>query len=412
MGKPPRNRPGADLNQGNRGLLVGAGDADPYQSRNTISGTSLGFGAVSHSSESAVSGTKDLFVDIDALDESALTPFDLGDWMDIGQNHGLFSANLQFDPLSLSNSSRLEVSGLSTEAPTSRATSSESLDYWIPAQSNFPSQASSPTSDRWYGEMYEILGSLTTPGRSRHHRPSVSSSSSMAIGASSLPPLECASDKIRLDDVLRLIKEASERLCNIFASNDDKSPTLALLSATVISRILSWCKQIVATMHRAPQTSNHGSSSPSVILNPHQQRQATPTATPTTLATASTNSVASTTMSLQNTPITPASSQSLGMGLTPATMTVGSFDVDDLRVQAALKLQLLLGEMRRVGFLINRFAAYHSEHSSMDEEARFRSSNGLGQSLEGWLRDEHSRVATLVKSRLRELNTLAGILGG
>ncbi|KAI0403141.1 hypothetical protein F4802DRAFT_573224 [Xylaria palmicola] len=414
MGKPPRNRAGADLYQRDRGLRVGAGNADPYQGGNTFTGASLGFGAVSHPGESAVSDTKDLFVEIDALDVSAYTPFDLGDLMDIGQNQGLFSANLQFDPPSLLNSPGVEVSGLSIEAPPSRTTSLEPLGGWIPTQGNLPPQASSSTSERWYSEMYEILGSLTTPCPATRHRPSLSSSTSMAMEAFSLSPLECAFEKIRLDDVLRLIKEASERLGHIFASNDDKSPTLALLSATVISRILSWCRQIVATMHRDPQTTSHGSSSTSVVLNPSQQCQATQTTTPPTVATAcsQTNSAASTTMSLQNAPTTPVSSQSLGMGLTLATMTVGSFDVDDLRVQAALKLQLLLGEMRRVGLLINRFAAYQSGHSGMSGDAAFRGLDGLGQSLEGWLRDEHSRVATLVKSRLREMNTLAGILGG
>ncbi|KAI8628945.1 hypothetical protein F5Y19DRAFT_435648 [Xylariaceae sp. FL1651] len=92
------------------------------------------------------------------------------------------------------------------------------------------------------------------------------------------------------------------------------------------------------------------------------------------------------------------------MGLTPSIMTVGSFDVNDLRVQAALKLQLLLGE-RKVSLLIDRFAANYSRYLSMNKEPAFRGSDGFGHSLEGWLRDEHLRAVTVVKSRLRELNT-------
>lgn len=87
-------------------------------------------------------------------------------------------------------------------------------------------------------------------------------------------------------------------------------------------------------------------------------------------------------------------------------MAIGTFNVDDLRVQTALKIQLLLGEMRRAARLIDQFIASHgSGNQRLRDELSSSGEDSLYQSLDSWLRNEHSRIANMMKSQLQELNT-------
>lgn len=86
-------------------------------------------------------------------------------------------------------------------------------------------------------------------------------------------------------------------------------------------------------------------------------------------------------------------------------MAIGTFNVDDLGMQAALKIQLLSGEMRRAGRLIDLFTSFH--HASgqrMADVSSFGGVSNLYQILDSWLRGEHLRVTNLMRSKLRELN--------
>lgn len=85
------------------------------------------------------------------------------------------------------------------------------------------------------------------------------------------------------------------------------------------------------------------------------------------------------------------------LGTAPGTLAIGSFDVDDQRVQTALMMQLLLGEVKRAACLIDLFAS----------RVQFspNATGGLPQTLGTWLRDEHADIDVMIKSKLRELNT-------
>jgi hypothetical protein len=99
--------------------------------------------------------------------------------------------------------------------------------------------------------------------------------------------------------------------------------------------------------------------------------------------------------------------------VTPAKMTVGVFNVDDQRVQTAINIQLVLGEMRRTERLIDQFtsrdfSASGGGHQHLeDEESAFCGGavDNLCRSLDSWLRAEHSRIVNIMRLQLRKVNT-------
>lgn len=85
-------------------------------------------------------------------------------------------------------------------------------------------------------------------------------------------------------------------------------------------------------------------------------------------------------------------------------MAIGTFNVDDDRVMAAVQMQLLLGEVRRVGDLIEQYASRHNDESTGPDDDVFGGAGGnLNQYLNSWLRGRHSCLSNMVKAKLREL---------
>ncbi|KAI4153052.1 MAG: hypothetical protein LQ340_002539 [Diploschistes diacapsis] len=182
-------------------------------------------------------------------------------------------------------------------------------------------------------EAYEILGGLSL--HSLNNAPSISQSPPASASATA-----STVQRMPLDHILHLNREASERLVRLLSCRCAKSPHLTLLYASIISRILMWYQQAAVCAQSAA-----------------------------------------------------------------AKMAIGTFDVDDLHVETALKMQLLSGEMRRAGRLIDQFTSHSSGGQSPLDEYAFSGVNNLYQSLDSWLRSEHSRIANMVRSRLRELDT-------
>jgi len=94
-----------------------------------------------------------------------------------------------------------------------------------------------------------------------------------------------------------------------------------------------------------------------------------------------------------------------GGSVAPARISIGAFSVDDPRVQSALNIQLLAGELRTVVGLIDTIASYECNNKIMREQTGGTNAPRLYQSLAMWLRDEHSRVSGIIGNRLRDLNT-------
>ena len=218
---------------------------------------------------------------------------------------------------------------------------------------------------------------------------------------------------VSLDYVLRLSREASESLSQLLNCSCARSPPLTLLFASIISRILVWYQQAAGS---GPAPGSHSqstslSSSSSWTLD-------TATEWPTVLSPrfdsgSGRGSSVGTWSSMGASTIESsvrASSGAKGVSTSaPTNMTIGTFSVDDQGVQTALELQLLLGEMRRVGILIDQFTSRESEKCPHSTRAHGGSTHGgldnLYQSLDQWLRGEHSRITYGMMSKLRVLNT-------
>ncbi|KAK2813664.1 hypothetical protein FQN50_000062 [Emmonsiellopsis sp. PD_5] len=178
---------------------------------------------------------------------------------------------------------------------------------------------------------------------------------------------ENTTNRVPLDLVLRHNRETSERLVPLLPCSCAKSPHLALLYAAIISRILTWYQQAAGCTKNA-------------IRNPS-----------TAPSTSDTSWVKG----------TSESARSPGPSVAPAKMVVGSFDVDGLREQTAIKLQLLSGEMRRAGHLIDQFILHNSAGQCRTDDGDVHS---LYQSLNSWLKRDHLRIASMMRTELRELS--------
>ena len=213
-------------------------------------------------------------------------------------------------------------------------------------------------------------------------------------------------NRVPLDHVLRLNREAGERLGRLLTCSCAASPHLALLYASIISQILVWYQQAAGCAQStswSPADITLDTASQSMSLT-----ESWPSSGSGSGAGSSTwSSTAASTLNTGGATSTPTLGQVTGLAVTPAKMAIGTFNVDDSGIQTALKIQLLSGEMRRAGQLIDQFALHDSGvgHCLTTGEYTFGGVNSsLYQSLVAWLKSEHSRIASMMKSKLREFN--------
>lgn len=159
-------------------------------------------------------------------------------------------------------------------------------------------------------------------------------------------------DEVPFDHMLCLSREAIDQLTKLQACSCAPCPSLAFLKASIVSKVLLWYHQATICM------------------------QAAASRIPTTMP-----------------PSVP-----------PANIAIGTFSVDDERVQAALKIQLLLGEMRRAGLLIDRFTLHEEDSIINNNKPSLDRVDGLYQHLTTWLKAEHSRIIHIMRTKLREVN--------
>ncbi|KAI2602289.1 hypothetical protein GGR54DRAFT_645153 [Hypoxylon sp. NC1633] len=214
-------------------------------------------------------------------------------------------------------------------------------------------------------EAYDILGML-----------SVVDDTSTSVGSSNGMPL---------DYVLRLNREASDRLSRLLTCNCARSPHLALLYASVFARVLNcyeqaaWCSPSTswipaaasASSDMSPRSASTGSSPP----------WSNPALSPDGAAAAS----------------TPTLAQAPGFGF--------GFHIGDLRVPAVLNLQTVSSEVTKAGAVIDMFASwiYGNGSRRAPNELLLGGVGALYQSLSSWLRAEHSRVVGVARARIAEL---------
>lgn len=191
------------------------------------------------------------------------------------------------------------------------------------------------------------------------------------------------------DHSLRIHREANERLRVLLTCSCTISAHQGLIFASIIHRVLDWYREAAGGSRG---TSLGRETAVTSISRGMSICASFPTGAASRPVTGSGMGLAgfeqcNGTLS-QNQP---------ALGTAPGTLAIGSFDVDDQRVQTALMLQLLLGEVKRAACLIDLFASRIQVSPN--------ATGGLPQTLGTWLRDEHADINVMIKSKLRELNT-------
>ncbi|KAI1641359.1 hypothetical protein F4809DRAFT_654824 [Biscogniauxia mediterranea] len=235
-------------------------------------------------------------------------------------------------------------------------------------------------------EAYEILGSLSLPNFNKAHSANTSAPSSTAGSANNVP----------LDFVLHLNREASERLGCLLSCPCASQPHLAFLYATILSRILLWYHQEASSPKpsaRSPPSEasiRAGMSPPSSVFGSVGRSPSSwlSAATSTTNTTASGSS-------------TPSGVVARMSDMAPTQMSMGCFSIDDQQVQTALRIQLLLGEMKRISCLIDAFTSRGS--SGMNDSSR-GNVDAVYKSLGSLLGGEHSNIIEMMRTRLKEVS--------
>ena len=227
-------------------------------------------------------------------------------------------------------------------------------------------------------EAYGILLRLSSPR------------SKFALGVSLPAPTQLAfksgdDQQVPVDQILRLNREAGERLGLLLTCSCSRHPHLALLYASIISLILALYQQAArcSQMDSATDIKSSSVSSPGSLSGSQSPWSSTMT------SSADGRSFGNSTIN-----------GAVGHALEPAQMTMGSFRVDDQEVRAALTIQLLLGEIKRAGHLIDLLS---SRSSSGIDEMPVDGIDSLYRNLTAWLRREHSRIVESLKSRLEEI---------
>jgi hypothetical protein len=174
---------------------------------------------------------------------------------------------------------------------------------------------------------------------------------------------------VPLDLVLQLNREAAERLLPLVACPCIRTPPVALLYASIISRILSWYEQAADCIE-----SNN-------LPSPN-------------MAATSLFSFSDSTRSTKSRSI-----QAAEVIVAPSRMTIGQFKVDDPRLQTAMRIHLLAGETRRVKELINHIDSPTEISGPVNGEVEY-----LYRSLNTWLKRDYSRILDMMQTGLRKLD--------
>ena len=279
-------------------------------------------------------------------------------------------------------------------------TQSEDSQSKVDENMCFDSNLSSPLANKGHDcsrEAHAILESLSFPRPDKAHLISQPSPGSASTTAST-------ADRVPLDHILCLNREASERLGPLLTCACAESPYLALLYASIISRILIWYQQAAGCTPSAswnPTAMIRDTGSQHVSLTESLPNSSSSSG----VGSSAWSSTAASRFGSGGAISTPTLTQSTIVGVTPTKMALGTFSVDDLRVQTALKIQLVSGELRRAGHLIDQFASHNSGGRNLADEYSYSGVNSLYESLKSWFRREHLRITNLIKSNLRDLNT-------
>lgn len=214
-------------------------------------------------------------------------------------------------------------------------------------------------------ESYEIFRDLICPSPSLH-----------------APESNSATVTADLDQVLQFNRNAINRLSEVLRCPCAKSGHRAMVHASIVSRILIWYQQAAGWTGNSswgPRPSKSTAQSTSSPVSP----------------TASPPKSPSETEGDRNPKDPPSLVQATGFAVEHVPISIGAFSIEDEHVQAAFRNQLVLSELKKAAELIKLFMSQDSDKSS---------AGSLYSHLGMWLQSEHSKIVTILRSRLRTLN--------
>ncbi|KUI59481.1 Sterigmatocystin biosynthesis regulatory protein [Cytospora mali] len=172
-----------------------------------------------------------------------------------------------------------------------------------------------------------------------------------------------------------------------------RSPHMAMLYASIMSRMLLWYRQAVWDASSARESSLTSSFKPTMTAE----------------ETMSSFSGSAMVKALD----AEAADDTTGVSVPPMPVMVGSFQSDDRNVQTALISCLILSELRRVGALIDSFISLGTDATGLHTTDNVGSAAGdpstgvadgsLFASLGAWLRNEHGNIVMQARSGLSTL---------
>ena len=197
---------------------------------------------------------------------------------------------------------------------------------------------------------------------------------------------------VPFDRILRLNRESSERLGRFLRCSCARYSHHALLYASIISLVLIWYQKAAGCTQRASLRPATAAVDPvSRHVFPNGSMSGSPSSwSNTVVSTVDTGGTSKSTLTRDT--ILP---------VAPTQIAMGFFSIDDHQAQTVLRIQLLLGEMRKTNSLIGLFT---SRTSNGVDEFIFSSVDTIFRNLGLWLKLEHSRIADIIKSRLKEFS--------
>lgn len=187
-----------------------------------------------------------------------------------------------------------------------------------------------------------------------------------------------------MDKVLNRNKQAVHNMHQLLKCPCSKSPHLAMLYASIVSKVLMWY-QLAAGCTKPTTTTSWDYFA--ALGGQGSSNQPTPP-----LSASSSPSMA---FVQPGSPgiMAPHHHQSNQFVVTPMQFSVGAFSVDDESAQEALRKQLLLSELKKAGNLIDLLSM-----QGRDELAAMGEVNDVYSALGTWLRCELNRTIASLKS--------------
>ncbi|KAJ6139793.1 Aflatoxin biosynthesis regulatory protein [Penicillium samsonianum] len=175
---------------------------------------------------------------------------------------------------------------------------------------------------------------------------------------------------VPLDLVLQVNREAVERLILLVSCPCAQIPSVTLLYASIISRILAWYEQAAGCTQLSSLPSRPSTAAGSNLTSSDSSRAAS------------------------SPPMQPPE-----VSFAPSRMMIGKFNVDDPRLQTMINIHLLSGKMERVKGVIDQLGSQTGSSNPATGKI-----GGLYLSLNSWLKQDCLRILHMMQLELRELS--------